>query len=107
MNSAIKARMLGDKVAVKLDEAEKVSEGGIHLPENVRDKKEICNATVVAVGPGALEFHDGRWTHKPMALTDGMRVVIDKYGRHNTTIAGEELVVITEVDVLAVLPSEK
>lgn len=77
---------LGDKVVVALDEADEVTVGGIVLPEDAR--KPSQRAEVIAVG------------EKVECLSPGAFVHVAKYAGTELKIAGRELLVIREDDVL-------
>ncbi len=93
--------LTGDRIAVKLDEPESVSGGGIVLPDSAQDKSQ--RGTVVAVGPG--KFSDRILKHVKPPVSAGDRVIVERYGQMNIKIDGEELAIIHEEDLVALLPS--
>lgn len=69
--------LFGNRIAVRRDDMEEVSEGGIYIPEGARRKQfNTMVGTVIAVGPG-IEKADG--THGPMPISLGDRVVFEKF----------------------------
>lgn len=91
-------RPLHDRVIVKRLEEEKKSAGGILIPDSAAEKP--LKAQVVAVGPGK-RTDDGK-VHAP-AVKKGETVLIGKYTGTEVKIEGEDLVVLREDDILAVL----
>jgi chaperonin GroES len=94
----MKIRPLGDKILVKRQEAETKTKSGIFLPETAKEKPQ--QATVVAVGDGkALE--DG--TRAPFQVKKGDKVLIGKWGGTEIKIDGQEHLILSEDDILAVV----
>ena len=90
---------LADRVVVKPLEAEEKTKGGIVLPETAKEKPQ--EGKVVAVGKGKVL--DNGHVHAP-ELKVGDRILYGKYsGTEITTKDGEELLIMREEDVLAVL----
>ncbi len=91
-------RPLGDKVLVKrMDVAEK-TEGGIIIPESSTEKP--LEGTVVAVGKGRV---DEKGKTIPLTLKKGDKILFNKYGESEISFENEELLILEEADVLAVL----
>lgn len=94
-----KMQPLGDRVLIKVLEPEEKTKGGIILPDSAKEKPQ--EGKVVAVGPGKIK-EDG--SHIPMQLKEGQKVLFSKYsGNEFTTAEGEELLIIKEEDILAIL----
>ncbi len=92
-------RPLHDRVVVKrLEEAEEEVRGGIIIPDTAKEKPQ--QAEVVAVGPGKLKDDDGR---SPMDVKVGDRVLIGKYSGSEIKVDGDDLVILREDEILAVL----
>ena len=91
-------RPLRDKVVVKPSEGEEKSSGGIYLPDTAKKKPQ--EGKVIAVGTGKL-LDDG--TIKPLTVQVGDTVIYSKYGGTEVTIEGEELVLLDEDQIFAVL----
>ncbi|MCM8758053.1 MAG: co-chaperone GroES [Candidatus Omnitrophica bacterium] len=90
---------LGDRVVIKPLEAEEKTKGGIVLPDTAKEKPQ--EGKVVAVGKGRLK-EDG--TLLPLEVKVGDRVLYSKYsGTEITTKEGEELLIIKEEDILAII----
>lgn len=91
-------RPLHDRVVLKRDERHRHSPGGILIPETAGEKP--TEAHVVAVGQGKV-LDNGKT--RPMDLKIGDRVLFGKYSGTEVKVAGEELIVAREEDVMAVL----
>lgn len=90
---------LGDRVVIKPLEAEEKTKGGIVLPDTAKEKPQ--EGKVVAVGKGRL-LDNG--TLLPLEVKVGDRVLYSKYsGTEVTTKEGEELLIIKEEDILAII----
>lgn len=96
---ASKIRPIGDRVVVKPASKEEVSKGGIIIPDTAKEKPQ--EGTIVAVGNGKLLDSGER---SPMELKVGDRILFAKYGGTEFKFDGEDLLVLRESDVLAVLP---
>jgi len=94
----MKIQPLGDRILVKPLEAEEVSRGGIVLPDTVKEKPQ--EGKVVAVGRGKIG-EDGKVI--PMEVKVGDIVLYSKYGGNEITKDGDELLVVREDDVFAIL----
>lgn len=93
-----KVRPLGDKILVKRVEPETKTKSGIFLPESAKEKPQ--QATVVAVGDGRLLDNGKR---APFQVKAGDRVIIGKWGGTELKIDNEELLVLGEDEILAVV----
>jgi chaperonin GroES len=94
----MKVRPLGDKILVKRVEAAGKTKSGIFLPETAKEKPQ--EATVVAVGDGKL-LENGK--RAEFQVKKGDKVLIGKWGGTELKIEGEEMLVLAEDEVLAVL----
>lgn len=94
----MKVEPLGDKVVVKRLEAEEVTAGGIVLPDSAREKPQ--QGRVLSVGDGKLLPDGGRAAHQ---VQEGDRVLFSSYAGADIQIDGEELLIMSQDDVLAVL----
>ena len=99
---AISLKPLGDRVVVKPTEGEERTKGGIILPDTAKEKPQ--EGKVLAVGPGRLT-EDGK--RMPMDVKVGDVVLYVKYGGTEIKIDGEELMILTENDILAKKASKK
>lgn len=94
----MKIRPLHDRVIIKRVEEETTSAGGIVLPGSAAEKPS--EGTVLAVGNGKLlENGDTR----PLDVKVGDRVLFGKYSGNEVTVDGEEVIVMREDDIMAVL----
>jgi len=90
---------LGEKVVVKRLEAEEVTTGGIALPDTAKEKPK--QGRVLSVGDGRL-LGDG--TRAPNQLSEGDRVVFAAYAGTEVVVDGEELLIMSEEEILAIMP---
>jgi chaperonin GroES len=90
---------LGDRIVVKPLEEENKSKGGIVLPDTAKEKPQ--EAKVVAVGKGKM-LENG--TVQAPEVKVGDKVLYGKYsGNEITTKEGEELLILREEDILAII----
>jgi chaperonin GroES len=99
---ASKIRPIGDRVVVRPAQKEEVTRSGIVIPDTAKEKPQ--EGTVVAVGTGKLNDKGER---SPMEVKEGDRVLFAKYGGTEFTVEGDEVLVLRESDILAVLTDEK
>ena len=88
---------LGDRVVIKNLEAEETTRGGIILTNSAKEKPVM--AEVVAVGPGGNV--DGK--EIVMQVEVGQKVIYSKYAGTEVKIDGEELIIVRQSDILAVV----
>ena len=88
---------LGDRVIIKMLEKEETTKSGIILAGNAQEKSQI--ATVLEVGPG--EEKDGK--RKEMCVKKGDKVVINSYVGTTIKYEGEELIIVRQEDILAIV----
>ena len=94
----MKLKPLADRIIVKPLEAEEKTKGGIVLPDTVKEKPQ--EGKVVAVGKGKIL--DGKIQSPELKVGD--RVLYGKYtGTEITTNDGEEVLIMKEEDILAVV----
>jgi len=98
----VNIRPLHGRVVVKRIEQKETVKGGIIIPDTAKEKPQ--EAEVVAVGPGKIN-DDGK--RAPMDVKAGDRVLIGKYSGSEIKIEDEELVIVREDEILAVLDSKK
>ena len=89
---------LRDRVLVKRLESEEKTKGGIIIPDAAKEKP--LEGKVVAVGSGKL-LEDG--TVRPLDLKVGDKILFGKYTGTEVKVDGEEMVILREDDVLAVV----
>ena len=89
---------LGDKVVVKRVEADEKTAGGIVLPDTAKEKPK--QGRVLSVGDGKL-LPDG--TRSPHQVKEGDRILFSTWAGTEVQVDGEELLIMGEEDILAVL----
>jgi chaperonin GroES len=97
-NDRIKIQPLGDRVVVEREVSEERTAGGIVLPDTAKDKPS--RGTVIAVGDGRL-LDDGKRS-KPQVKV-GEKVLFTSYAPESIKINEEELLLMREEDILAVI----
>jgi len=90
---------LGEKVVVKRLEAEETTAGGIVLPDTAREKPQ--QGRVLSVGDGKLLGDGTRAEHQ---LSEGDRVLFSSYSGTEVVVDGEELLIMSEDEILAIVP---
>ncbi|MHB1297819.1 MAG: co-chaperone GroES [Gemmatimonadaceae bacterium] len=95
--SAHKVAPLADRVVVKATEEGEQMRGGLYIPDTAKEKPQ--QGEVIAVGPGRTE--DGK--RVPMEVKQGDKVLYGKYSGTEVTIDGEQLLILRESDILAVV----
>jgi chaperonin GroES len=94
----MKIRPLHDRVIVKREDEERKSPGGIVIPDTAAEKP--IRGKVVAVGKGKI-LEDGKV--RPLDVKVGDRILFGKYGGNEVKVDGEELLVLREEDLMAVI----
>ncbi len=94
----VRIKPLGDRVVVKPIEEEEVTKSGIVLPDTAKEKPQ--KGEVLAVGSGKLLENGER---VPLEVKVGDIVVFAKYGGTEIELDGEEYVILSERDLLAVV----
>ncbi len=94
----MKIKPLGDKVLVKRLEAEEVTAGGIVLPDTAKEKPK--EGKVIALGKGRL-LRDG--SYADFSIKTGDKVIFSSYAGSEIKINGEEYLVMSEEDILAIV----
>ncbi len=88
---------MADRVVIKNLEAEEKTKSGIVLPGSAQEKPQM--AEVIEVGPGGNV--DGK--EITMHVQKGQRVIYSKYAGTEVKIDGEELIIVRQNDILAVV----
>ncbi|MGH8190844.1 MAG: co-chaperone GroES [Rhodanobacteraceae bacterium] len=94
----MKLRPLHDRVIIKRLDAETKSAGGIVIPDTATEKP--IKGEVVAVGTGKIQ-EDGKV--RPMGVKPGEKVLFGKYSGTEVKVEGEELLVMREEDLMAII----
>ena len=99
---AAKLQPLADRLVVKPIEREEKTKTGIYLPDTAKEKPQ--EGKVIAVGPGRVS-EDGK--RIAMDVKVGDTVIYAKYGGTEIKIDDEELLILSESNILAKKPAEK
>ena len=91
-------RPLHDRVIIKRLEEEKVSAGGIVIPDSAAEKP--VRGEVIAAGNGKI-LEDGKV--RPIAVKKGDKVLFGKYSGTEVKVDGDDLLVMREEDIVAVI----
>ncbi|QBB72082.1 co-chaperone GroES [Pseudolysobacter antarcticus] len=91
-------RPLHDRVIIKRMEEERLSAGGIVIPDSAAEKPS--RGEVIAAGTGKI-LEDGKV--RPIAVKKGDKVLFGKYSGTEVKVDGEDLLVMREEDIMAVI----
>jgi len=94
----MKIKPLEDRVVVKAQEAEEVSNGGIILPDTAKEKPQ--QGEIVATGPGKTS--DSGSLIK-LTVKKGDAILYGKYSGTEITVDGKEYLIMRESDILAIM----
>jgi chaperonin GroES len=89
---------LEDRILVQANEAETTTASGLVIPDTAKEKPQ--EGTVIAVGPGRV---DDKGNRVPIDVNVGDTVLYSKYGGTEVKYGGEEYLVLSARDVLAVI----
>ncbi|MEO8362813.1 MAG: co-chaperone GroES [Ilumatobacteraceae bacterium] len=95
----MKLKPLDDRIVVKPNDAEERTASGLVIPDTAQEKPQ--QGTVVAVGPGRWSDDTGK--HSPLDIKVGDTVLYSKYGGTEVTHEGDDLLILTSRDVLAIV----
>jgi chaperonin GroES len=96
--TAKKLRPLGDRVVIKPTPRDEMTKSGIVLPDTAKEKPQ--EGTVLAVGPGRT-LDDGK--REPIDVKQGQKVLYAKYAGTEFKIEGEDLLIVSQKDILAIV----
>ncbi len=94
-----KVKPLADRVVVKALEESEQMRGGLYIPDTAKEKPQ--QGEVVAVGPGKFDERGGQ--RIPMDVKVGDKILYGKYSGTEVTVDNEQLLILRESDVLAVI----
>ena len=94
----VKIKPIGDKLVLRRLEAEETTSGGIVLPDTAKEKPK--EGTVLALGDGKL-LKDGKRSEFQVAVGD--RVLFSSYAGSEITVDGDDYLIISEDEILAVI----
>ena len=95
--TGVKVSPLADRVVIKALEETEQMRGGLYIPDTAKEKPQ--QGQIVAVGPGRFE-KDKR---VPMDVKVGDKVLYGKYSGTEVTLDGDQVLILRESDVLAVI----
>ena len=96
--TATKLRPLGDRVVIQPTPREEMTKSGIVLPDTAKEKPQ--EGTVLSAGPGRLTDEGKR---EPMDVKEGDKVLYAKYAGTEFRLDDEELLIVSQKDILAVV----
>ena len=91
-------RPLHDRVVVRRIEADEKTAGGIIIPDTAKEKPQ--EGEVLAIGPGRVDDNGNR---VPLDVAVGDKVIYSKYGGTEVKYSGDEYLILSARDVLAVV----
>jgi len=97
LTTSVTVAPLADRVVVRASEEAEQTRGGLYIPDTAKEKPQ--QGEVVAVGPGRFE----KGKRIPMDVKVGDTVLYGRYTGTEVTIDGEQLLIVRESDVLAVM----
>ena len=99
--TATKLRPLGDRVVIQPTPREEMTKSGIVLPDTAKEKPQ--EGKIIAAGPGRLTDEG---TREPMDVKEGDTVLYAKYAGTEFKIEGEELLIVSQKDILAIVETK-
>lgn len=88
---------LADRVLVRPEDTTEALPSGLVIPDTAKEKPQ--EGTILAAGPGA--YYEGK--RVPLDVKEGDRVLYSKYGGTEVKVQGEELLILSERDILAIV----
>ena len=96
--TATQLKPLGDRIVVKPTPREETTKSGIVLPDTAKERPQ--EGTILSVGPGRT-LDDGK--REPMEVSAGQKVLFQKYAGTEFKLDDEDLLILSQKDILAVL----
>ncbi len=96
---SVNIKPLEDRIVVKPLDAEQTTASGLVIPDTAKEKPQ--EGEVVAIGPG--RFNDEGDERIPMDIAVGDKVIYSKYGGTEVKYAGDEFLILSARDVLAIV----
>ena len=96
--TATKLRPLGDRCVIQPTPREEMTKSGIVLPDTAKERPQ--EGTILSVGPGRT-LDDGK--REPMEVSKGEKVLFQKYAGTEFKLDDEDLLILSQKDILAVL----
>jgi len=97
---SVTIKPLEDRLVIKAVEAEQTTASGLVIPDTAKEKPQ--EGEVIAVGPGRVDDNGNR---VPLDVNVGDKVIFSKYGGTEVKYGGEDLLILSARDVLAVVVS--
>ena len=94
----VSIKPLEDRIVVQANEAETTTASGLVIPDTAKEKPQ--EGKVLATGPGRIDDNGNR---VPLDVTEGDVVIFSKYGGTEIKYSGEEYLILSARDVLAVV----
>ena len=95
----MKIKPLEDRIVVRPNDSEEVTASGLVIPDTAKEKPQ--QGEVLAVGPGKRSEQTGELV--PLGVSEGDTVIYDKFRGTEITVDGEDLLILSARDVLAVV----
>lgn len=95
---------VGDRIVLKVPDSPLTTKGGIILTEDSRDKLRPHEGLVIALGPGRV-IDSGKLVNIDENIQVGSRVLYRKYSGSEISLDGDDVVIISESDILCVVKS--
>jgi chaperonin GroES len=95
---SVTIKPLEDRLVIKAVEAEQTTASGLVIPDTAKEKPQ--EGEVIAVGPGRVDDNGNR---VPLDVSVGDKVIFSKYGGTEVKYGGEDLLILSARDVLAVV----
>ena len=96
---SVNIKPLEDRIVVKPLDAEQTTASGLVIPDTAKEKPQ--EGEVIAVGPG--RFNEDGDERIPLDISVGDKVIYSKYGGTEVKYSGEEYLILSARDVLAVV----
>ena len=96
---SVSIKPLEDRIVVKPIDAEQTTASGLVIPDTAKEKPQ--EGQVLAVGPG--RYDDGGANRVPLDVKVGDTVLYSKYGGTEVKYSGEEFLILSARDVLAII----
>jgi chaperonin GroES len=96
---SVNIKPLEDRILVKTLEAEQTTASGLVIPDTAKEKPQ--EGEVIAVGPG--RFNEDGDERIPLDIKVGDKVIYSKYGGTEVKYSGEEYLILSARDVLAII----
>ena len=95
---SVNIKPLEDRLVIKVVEAEQTTASGLVIPDTAKEKPQ--EGEVLSIGPGRIDDNGNR---VPLDVNVGDKVIYSKYGGTEVKYGGDELLILSARDVLAVV----